>query len=76
VTRMIDLFHDMLAGLGSDTGNNFNFSLINTRNTLTRDATQPNGWANEIHPWYPGFTALANRFLVGLRAIPAFKSRI
>ena len=76
VTRMIDLFHDMLAGLASDTANNFNFSFIDTRNTLTRDATQPNGWANEIHPWYPGFTALANRFLVGLRAMPVFKNRI
>jgi len=40
------------------------------------DATQPNGWANEIHPWYPGFTALANSFLVGLQAMPAFKNRI
>jgi len=38
--------------------------------------TYSNGWANEIHPWYPGFTALANRFLVGLQAMPAFKNRI
>src|SRR5262245_40137656 len=74
VTDMIDLFHDMLAGLASDPANNFSF--INTRNTLTRDATQPSGWANEIHPWYPGFTALADAFLVGLRAIPDFKNRI
>jgi hypothetical protein len=64
----------MLADLASDTANNF--SLIDTRDTLTRDATQPNGWANEIHPWYPGFTDLANRFLVGLQAMPAFKNRI
>ena len=74
VTSMIDLFHDMLTGLASDSANNFSF--IDTRNTLTRDATQPNGWANEIHPWYPGFTALANSFLVGLQAMPAFKNRI
>ncbi len=74
VTSVIDLFHDMLADLASDPANKFSF--IDTRNTLTRDATQPDGWANEIHPWYPGFTALANRFLVGLRAIPAFNNRI
>jgi len=74
VTRMIDLFHDMLAALAGDPANNF--SLIDTRNTLTRDATQPNGWANEIHPWYPGFTTLASKLLVGLRAMPPFKNRI
>jgi hypothetical protein len=74
VTSMIDLFHDMLADLANDSANNFSF--IDTRSTLTRDATQPNGWANEIHPWYPGFTALANKFLASLQAIPAFKNRI
>jgi hypothetical protein len=74
ITQMIDRFHDMLAGLAADPTNNFSF--IDTRNTLTRDAMQPNGWANEIHPWYTGFTALANRFLVGLRAMPAFRNRI
>jgi hypothetical protein len=71
---MIDKFHDMLATLAADPTNNFSF--VDTRNTLTRDATQPKGWANEIHPWYPGFTALADKFLAGLRAIPAFKNRI
>jgi hypothetical protein len=74
VTQMIDKFHDMLASLASDPANNF--SLIDTRNTLTRGAAQPNGWANEIHPWYTGFTALADKFLAGLRATPAFKNRI
>ena len=74
ITQMIDRFHDMLAGLAADPTNNFSF--IDTRNTLTRDAMQPNGWANEIHPWYTGFTALANKFLVGLRAMPAFRNRI
>ena len=74
MTQMIDLFHDMLAGLANDPANNFSF--VDTRNTLTRDATQSKGWANEIHPWYPGFTALANRFLVALQAIPAFNNRI
>jgi len=74
ITQMIDKFHDMLATLAADPANNFSF--VDTRNTLTRDATQPKGWANEIHPWYPGFTALADKFLAGLRAIPAFKNRI
>jgi hypothetical protein len=74
VTQMIDLFHDMLAGLAGDPTNNFSF--IDTRNTLTRDPSQPRGWANEIHPWYPGFTALASRFLIALQAMPVFNNRI
>ena len=74
ITQMIDKFHDMLATLAAVPGNNFSF--IDTRNTLNRDATQPNGWANEIHPWYPGFTDLASKFLAGLRAVPAFNTRI
>lgn len=72
VTKMIDKFHDMLANLTADAANNF--TLIDTRNTLTRDASQPNGWANEIHPYYVGFTALANKFLIALRG--KFKNRI
>src|SRR6516225_4660216 len=74
VSQMIDLFQNMLAGLANNPSNNFSF--IDTRNTLTRDALQPIGWANEIHPWYPGFTALANKFLAGLRTIPAFHNRL
>jgi hypothetical protein len=74
IIEMIDRFHGMLAALAAAPANNF--SLVDTRNTLTRDATQPNGWANEIHPWYPGFTALANGFLVHLRAMPAFHNKI
>jgi len=74
VIQMMDLFHDMLAALAHDPAHNFH--LIDTRKTLTRDASQPKGWANEIHPWYPGFTALAAKFLAGLQAMPAFKGRI
>lgn len=74
VSQMIDLFHDMLAKLADNPANNFTF--VGTRNTLTRNALQPIGWANEIHPWYQGFTALADKFLAGLRAIPAFQNRI
>jgi hypothetical protein len=74
VGQMIDLFHTMLMSLANDPGNHF--SVIDTRNTLTRNASQPIGWANEIHPWYQGFTALANKFLVGLRAIPTFQNKL
>jgi hypothetical protein len=70
VTQMIDLFHDMLADLAKDPANHFAF--VDTRNTLTRNAAQPTGWANEIHPWYPGFTALANKLLVALKAMAPF----
>jgi len=66
VIEMIDKFHGMLQSLAADRTNNF--ILVDTRNTLTRDASSPNGWANEIHPWYPGFTALAHKFLLALRA--------
>lgn len=65
VGQMIDQFHDMLAGLAAAAGNNF--TLIDTRNTLTRDANRPLGWANEIHPYFTGFTALAEEFLLALR---------
>ena len=74
VKETIDLFHDMLAALASNPVNNF--SLIDTRNTLNRNASQPTGWANEIHPWYPGFTALANKFLGALKGMQAFVGRI
>jgi hypothetical protein len=74
ITQMIDKFHDMLALLAANPA--YNFSFIDTRNTLTRDATQPKGWANEIHPWYAGFTALADKFLAGLRTMPGLANRI
>jgi hypothetical protein len=74
VTEMIDKFYDMLSNLAANPVNNF--TVIDTRNTLTRDASQPNGWANEIHPYFSGFTALANKFLAGLRAMASFKNRI
>jgi hypothetical protein len=74
VVQMIDKFHDMIAALAAAKQNNF--TLIDTRKTLARDATSPTGWANEIHPYYAGFTALAYKFLTALQAMPAFKNRI
>ena len=72
VSQMIDKFHDMLAGLAAVPANNF--TLIDTRNTLVRNATSPTGWANEIHACYGGFSALADKFLTELRA--KFPNRI
>jgi hypothetical protein len=66
VSVMIDKFHDMLNTLAMNPANNF--MLVDTRNTITRDSSVPNGWANEIHPRFSGFTALANKFLAALRA--------
>jgi hypothetical protein len=74
VVQMIDKFHDMIAALAAVKQNNF--VLIDTRKTLARDATSPTGWANEIHPYYAGFTALAYKFLTALQAMPAFKNRL
>ena len=71
---MIDGFYTMLSKLAADP--KYNFTVFDTRNTLTRNAAQPNGWANEIHPYFTGFTALANRFLTNLQAVPQFTSRI
>jgi hypothetical protein len=44
-----------------------NFMFVDTRNTIKRDPSFPNGWANEIHPFPVGFFALANKFLSALR---------
>jgi hypothetical protein len=65
VSQMIDKFHDMLSTLAAIPANNF--TLIDTRNTLMRDGTSPTGWANEIHPYFAGYTALAGKFLLALR---------
>jgi hypothetical protein len=62
----------MLNGLASVKKNNF--FLVDTRGTLTRDASQPLGFANEIHPYSAGFLALANKFVPALRAV--FPARI
>jgi hypothetical protein len=66
VAAMIDKFQAMLSGLAADAANNF--ILVDTRNTLARDSTSPTGWANELHPRFAGFSALANKFLLALRS--------
>jgi hypothetical protein len=65
VTEMIDEYEKMLAALAAKAANRF--TLIDTRRTLIRDSTSPTGWANEIHPYFAGFTALANKFLLRLQ---------
>ena len=73
VQDAIDGFRKMLSELATDkitlpgTATN-NFILVDTIGTLTRDITRPNGWANEIHPYTEGFTSLARKFLLALRA--------
>ena len=64
VKAMIDMFHDMLVVLAADPANKF--ILIDTRGTVTADTTSATGWANEIHPKFAGFTALARLFLTAL----------
>ncbi len=63
VKDAIDGFHQLLSKLADGR----NFILVDTRGTLTRDASRPMGWANEIHPYTAGFTALAHKFLVALQ---------
>jgi hypothetical protein len=67
----INGFYKLLNDLASDNKNNF--ILVDTLNTLTAD-TSLKGWANELHPYPTGFSALANKFLLALRA--HFKGRI
>jgi hypothetical protein len=72
VKTMIDMVHDMFAGLAAES--QYNFTLIDTRGVIAPDTTSPTGWANEIHPHFAGFTALAGRFLNILQA--KFPARI
>jgi hypothetical protein len=65
VKDAIDGFHQMLASLAAKQQNNFH--LVDTRGILTRDTSHPLGWANEIHPYFAGFTALAQKFLASLQ---------
>jgi hypothetical protein len=62
----------MLNGLASIKKNDYH--LVDTRGTLTRDDSQPLGWANEIHPYSAGFLALAKKFIPTLQAV--FPGRI
>jgi hypothetical protein len=65
VKAAIDGFYKLLTNLANDPKNNF--ILVKTIGTLTRDASHPLGWANELHPYTLGFTALAQKFLASLQ---------
>ena len=65
VQTAIDRFYTMLQGLAGDPANLF--TLVDTRRTLTRNTSQPLGWANELHPYFAGFSAVAEKFVVALR---------
>jgi hypothetical protein len=65
VSTMIDGFAARLQRLASEKNNNF--VLVDTRKTLQRVWGPPMGWANELHPYPPGFMALAEKFLAALR---------
>jgi hypothetical protein len=65
VKDAIDGFYNLLNNLANDAKNNF--ILVKTIGTLTRDASHPLGWANELHPYTLGFTALAKKFLDSLK---------
>jgi len=69
---MIEGFYGMLNGLASEAKNNFH--LVDTRKTIAPNKNYPDGWANEIHPYTPGFTALAKKYLAVLQ--PLFPGRI
>jgi hypothetical protein len=69
---MIEGFYGMLNGLTSKAKNNFH--LVDTRKTIAPNKNYPDGWANEIHPYTPGFTALAKKYLAVLQNL--FPGRI
>jgi len=62
---MIDGFYGMVSAPAAD--KTYNFVLVDTRGTLQRVSGVTNGWANELHPYPPGFAALAQKFLTALQ---------
>ena len=60
-------FRQMLLGLASNSANNF--FLIDTQGTFS-----PDQWANELHPYPPGFKAVAQEFVNALKNL--FPGRI
>jgi len=67
VRRALEAFRDLLVALAADPANGF--TLVETQGTL-----EPADWANELHPYPPGFGKVATRYLEALRAM--FPGRI
>jgi hypothetical protein len=72
IRKAIGGFQDLMKKLAADqllppgkTTNNF--IMVDTLDTLTPDSSRT-GWSNELHPWPPGFNALAQKFLAKLQA--------
>jgi hypothetical protein len=66
VVDMINKFQSMLNGLASVAANKF--YVVDTTNTIAANNASPDGWANELHPYPPGFGRLADKFLAALKA--------
>ena len=60
VAQVLTRLKDLLTTLSSEAANNF--ILVDTHGTL-----QSTDWANELHPYPPGFSMIANKFLAALR---------
>jgi hypothetical protein len=58
----LDAFGAMLGSLEGSQQPNYDFTVVPTQGTLTKD-----DWANELHPHPPGFEKLAEKFLDILR---------
>jgi hypothetical protein len=56
-------FRDMLSRLEASPQPNFNFTAVPTQGTLAYA-----DWANELHPYPPGFQKLADKFLSALQS--------
>jgi hypothetical protein len=56
-------FRDMLVKLQGSDQPNYDFTLVPTQGTLTKE-----DWANELHPYPPGFKKLADKFLSALQS--------
>lgn len=66
VVDMINKFQSMLNGLASVAANKF--YVVDTTSTIAANNASPDGWANELHPYPPGFGRLADKFLAALKA--------
>ena len=74
VSSMIDGFYAMVSALAGDAGNNF--VLVDTRGTLKRVSGASDGWANEVHPYPAGFSAIGAKISRRCRGFPRRRSQL
>jgi hypothetical protein len=65
----LDAFRGMLVNLEQSQHPKYDFTVVPTQDTLTKE-----DWANELHPYPPGFEKLAGKFLAALQT--RFRGRI